>query len=730
MDNRKIDVNGRRMRHAPWTVDSQGLYRSPSPKEISETYGISGVAIRETLIYFEQCRGDTAVLVDRLNDHVAGDRHYVTRLHLLDESRWYTNEYYFYLVMFCKDLIGRFDWHFGEFSTAQLPEHHKIWEKGPLRFVPYAGPEKDSTFSMIKAMLDNYTARGIDFTDLYDWADCLCLAKTGIGFKDEVVHIKNTWLCSEFWYYLIEFIKIITNINSPGRIVAESFDYYELEGFSFAPEGMLLHVLTYMLNKSTRAYRVSADYDGGNKAAFRLTRRPEWNAGKCDKYFASTTQNGDEAIITAYQLIIMKFFGLDVVPEVSNVSGVGSGTVSFTISWPRRVLPIPFLPMLLGSTGWAGVYYLAGINHPAWLAAGLAGINIGIGFTRYVKYAHNRISILKRQLARTITANEAKIEQAEKITRDLLEEKKRLLKERRETIRRLKITQVYTRKSLVDIITAGEDPTCFPSTYRMVSVLFADIYDFTRWSEDRPSMEIVNMLNGYFNKMNRHIMRENGEIDKLIGDGLMAVFADPDRCLRAAIRMSRSLRSFKNNGGSEGGPVFNSGIGINYGQVVVGNIGSESKMDYTVIGDIVNAASRLEALTRHYRTDIIVSEAFYRQLTGNYQIQFLDVVQVKGSQRPTRIYEVYDHLDGNSISRKQKIGPDLEIAFGCYQEGDFRQALMIYSAVQSKAAAWGKNGLALMSTLAFYSDRCRHLLRQQQAGRLRGWKGVYDFTIK
>lgn len=731
MDNRKIDVNGRPMRHAPWAVDSQGRYRPPSSKEMTETFGISGAAVRETLIYFEQCRGDSAALVERLNRHVAGDRHHVTRLDLLDGSRWYTNEYYFYLVMFCKDLIGRFDWHFGEFSTGQLSEHHKIWEKGPLRFTPYAGPEKDSTFSMIKAMLDNYTVAGVDFSDLYEWADCLCLERTGISFKNDVVHIKNTWLSSEFWYYLIEFIKIITNINSPGRIVAESFDYYELEGFSFAPEGMLLHVLTYMLNKSTRAYRVRADYDGGNRAVFRLTRRPEWNADKCDKYFMSTTRNGDEAIMTAYRLVIMKFFRLDVTPEVSDISGIGSGTVRFTITWPRRVLPVPFIPMLLASGGLGGVYLTAGGGHPAWLLTALAGVNIGIGFIRYVKYAHNRIFVLKNQLTRTITANEAKIEQAEKITRYLLEEKKHLIRERQETIRRLKITQVYTRKSLVDIITAGEDPTRFPSTYRMVSVLFADICNFTRWSEDKPSMEIVNMLNGYFNQMNRHIMREGGEIDKLIGDGLMAVFTDPDRCLRAAIRMGRSLRSFQNNGdGGAGLPVFSSGIGINYGQVVVGNIGSETKMDYTVIGDIVNAASRLESLTRHYRADIIVSEAFRRQLAGKYHVRFLDVVQVKGRQEPTRIYEVYDHLDENAICRKQKIDRDLKSAFECYRQGDFNEALMIYAAIQSRAAAWGKGGLSLLPALDFYSRRCRHLLQQQQAGRLKGWTGVYDFTLK
>jgi class 3 adenylate cyclase len=485
-----------------------------------------------------------------------------------------------------------------------------------------------------------------------------------------------------------------------------------------------------MLNKSTRAYHVRADYAGGNRATFNLTRRPDWNADKIDKYFVSATRNGDEAVISAYQLIIMKFLRLDVAPEVTALAGVGTGTVGFTIAWPRRLLPVPVIPLLLAGGGLTGFYFLSGMGRPAWLVFGLVVVSGGLLFYRYIRHAHNRIQILKHQLTRTISANEAKIEQAERISQNLLEEKKRLLTERRETIRRLKITQVYTRKSLVDIIVAGEDPTCFPSTHRVVSVLFSDIYDFTRWSENRSSLEIVGMLNRYFNEMNRHIISENGEIDKLIGDGLMAVFVDPDQCLRAAIRMSGSLHSLNNGSRTIEAPFFHSGIGINYGQVVVGNIGSENKMDYTVIGDIVNAASRLESLTRYYQADIIISEEFRQQLAGDYHLQLLDIVQVKGRQTPTRIYEAYDHLDEDTIGRKQEAGPDLEAAFACYQQGDFEAALSIYADIRSKMEHRGGAGRPLTVPLAFYRDRCRNLLERQKSGSLDGWNGVYDFTIK
>ena len=722
MDNRPIKLNGRGMRHAPWTVDSQGFYRPPSEKESTEIYGVSGVAFRETLLYFEACGGSTPELAELLNSHVPGDGFVIFRPQLLDERRWYTSEYYFYFVMFCKQLIGRFDWHFGENAPARLSGHHRIWEKGPLRYVPYGGPEKDSTFSMIKAMLDHYAAVGFDFTDLYEWAEGLCREKTGISFRDVVLDIKNTWLSSEFWYYLIEFIKIVTNINNAGRIAAESFDHYELEGFAFAPEGMLIHLLTYMLNQSTRAYRVRVAYAGGNTATFELERRPDWNADKTDKYFVSATSNGDQAVIAAYQLIIKKFLRLDVTPEVTALSGVGSGMVVFTIVWPRRVLPIPLAGLLLASGGLTGLYFLAGAGQPVWLAFGLTAVNGGLLFHRYVRYAHNRIRVLKRQLSRTISANEDKIEQAERISQGLLEEKKQLLRERRETLRRLKITQIYTRKSLVEIISAGEDPTCFPSLHRMVSVLFSDIHDFTRWSENKPSLEIVNRLNAYFNIMNRHIIREEGEIDKLIGDGLMAVFADPDRCLRAAIRMCDKT--------ARPAGFFQSGIGINYGRAVVGNIGSESKMDYTVVGDVVNAASRLERLTRVYHAPIIISEEFRRRLTGQYRILFLDVVLVRGKQSPTRIYEVCDWLDDDCIRRKEELSGDLEAAYASYQSGDFETALSVYAAIRKYAGRCGPAGRPLLGTLTFYRDRCRDLLQRRRSGSLNGWNGVYDFTAR
>jgi hypothetical protein len=117
-------------------------------------------------------------------------------------------------------------------------------------------------------------------------------------------------------------------------------------------------------------------------------------------------------------------------------------------------------------------------------------------------------------------------------------------------------------------------------------------------------------------------------------------------------------------------------------------------------------------------------------LTGDYHLQFLDIVQVKGRQTPTRIYEVYDHLDADTIRRKKAMGPILDEAFACYRQGDFESALSIYDAIRERTEQWGRTGRPLLATLKFYRDRCRDLLSRQRSGKLDGWVGVYDFTVK
>ena len=188
--------------------------------------------------------------------------------------------------------------------------------------------------------------------------------------------------------------------------------------------------------------------------------------------------------------------------------------------------------------------------------------------------------------------------------------------------------------------------------HRMVSILFSDIRDFTTISEMMRPDELVETLNRYFTVMVDTIMSHHGIVDKYIGDAIMALFGTPERreddvpqSAYAALDMVDSLGDFNRWQIQRQLTPFRIGVALNYGVVTVGNIGTEKKLDYTVIGDMVNVAARLEGLTKKYQVPIIVSESVHRKLTpdidaGRISSRLLDTVQVKGRAAGLRIYAI------------------------------------------------------------------------------------------
>jgi adenylate cyclase len=182
------------------------------------------------------------------------------------------------------------------------------------------------------------------------------------------------------------------------------------------------------------------------------------------------------------------------------------------------------------------------------------------------------------------------------------------------------------------------------------TVLFSDIRGFTPITEKLGAQGTVSLLNEYFTLMVEAIQSEEGMLDKFIGDAIMAAFGipvghsdDPDRAVRAAIKMIQALTVWNRQRQDEGKPPVNIGIGLNTDSVVAGNIGSKKRMDYTIIGDGVNLASRLESACKAYGCQIIASEFTFKALKATYTTRELDVVVVKGKSQPVGIYEVMDH---------------------------------------------------------------------------------------
>ena len=179
------------------------------------------------------------------------------------------------------------------------------------------------------------------------------------------------------------------------------------------------------------------------------------------------------------------------------------------------------------------------------------------------------------------------------------------------------------------------------------SVLFTDICGFTSMSEKLPPEIVVQMLNEYFTEMTKIIFENEGTLDKFIGDAIMAVFGTPiftpysaRNAVKAGIDMLKKLVEIQKKWDSEGKPYFRIRCGINTGEVVAGNIGSPDRMDYTVIGDNVNLASRLESNAKPMT--VLISDSTYFKIKDLVTANQREPIMVKGKSKPVQTYEVTD----------------------------------------------------------------------------------------
>lgn len=180
-----------------------------------------------------------------------------------------------------------------------------------------------------------------------------------------------------------------------------------------------------------------------------------------------------------------------------------------------------------------------------------------------------------------------------------------------------------------------------------VTVLFSDIRGFTSLSEQMTAQEVSEFLNEYFTEMEPIITKYNGVINKFIGDAVMAIFGEPiqdknhaENAVRCACEMLEKVKEIRKKWLAEGKPKLEIGIGVNTGEVFVGNIGSVNRMEYTVIGDTVNLASRLESYNKTYKTNLLISSTTYEEVKGVAEVIKISDVQIRGKANKMDIYEV------------------------------------------------------------------------------------------
>jgi adenylate cyclase len=274
--------------------------------------------------------------------------------------------------------------------------------------------------------------------------------------------------------------------------------------------------------------------------------------------------------------------------------------------------------------------------------------------------------------------------------------------------REQKIRNIFQKYVPVDVIDQfmSRPESMLVGESRILAVLFSDIRGFTRISESMAPEQIVESLNTYFSAMVDIIQGRKGIVDKYIGDAIMAFFGAPVKhdddvlqAVQSGFDMLEELKGFNTRQAKRNRPQFRIGIGLNYGVVTIGNIGSEKKMDYTVIGDMVNLASRLEELTKIYDVPFLISESVYSRVKKEVPCRMIDKVMVKGKTKGTRIFYPKKQV-GKAEAKGWKLH---HTGLNLYYRREFDKAIKYF--------VYAREFLDKDPILPIYLNRCKHYVK-------------------
>ncbi len=281
----------------------------------------------------------------------------------------------------------------------------------------------------------------------------------------------------------------------------------------------------------------------------------------------------------------------------------------------------------------------------------------------------------------------------------------------------------YVSQEVVDELVENPSKLKLGGETAEITIFFSDVRGFTTISERLSPQQLVHLLNDYLSAMTGIVLQNKGLVDKFIGDAIMAFWGAPLKergharlACKSALEMVEKLKEINENAKAQNFPELDIGIGLNTGEAVVGNMGSYNRFNYTAMGDSVNLASRLEGLSKEYRTKIIVSEATKREAGTEFIFRELDLVAVKGKKLPVRIFELVGY--GGNVTRemlelirlfekglheywKQEWGTALRHFQKCFESGD--------------------------KTAEVFISRCQHY---QEHPLPKGWDGVNVMKTK
>ncbi|MDN5108913.1 adenylate/guanylate cyclase domain-containing protein [Aliarcobacter butzleri] len=280
-------------------------------------------------------------------------------------------------------------------------------------------------------------------------------------------------------------------------------------------------------------------------------------------------------------------------------------------------------------------------------------------------------------------------------------------------------------KNVMDDILKNIDKNEFSAKSKEVTIFFSDIRGFTNISEKLDAKELISFLNRYMQPMSEIIIKYQGTIDKFIGDAIMAYWNAPidiknhcDLALKASLEQLEVLEKLNVELQKENLPKIDIGIGLNTGTVIVGEMGSSLRSDYTVIGDTINLGSRVESLCKYYDSKLNISNFTKDKLQEEYIFRFLDLVKVKGKNEPVEIWQVLGKGEA-----KESLKEELDLyhkAIEFYKNSDFLNALEIFESLENNENKTNKN------IYKIYITRCKEFIKTPP----KNFDGVYEHTTK
>jgi adenylate cyclase len=285
--------------------------------------------------------------------------------------------------------------------------------------------------------------------------------------------------------------------------------------------------------------------------------------------------------------------------------------------------------------------------------------------------------------------------------------------------------QRYMPIALVKKLIASNKVAVVGGETKELTVIFTDIQNFTSLSETIDPQELMEYLSEYFQVITNIIIEMNGTVDKYVGDGVMAFWGAPTddskhalHACKAVLQMQIALAQLNEKWKIEKKPLVMTRIGVNTGSVVVGNVGSDDRLNYTLLGDHVNLASRLEGINKVYGTYVAVSEFTHNQVKDEFKFRLLDRVAAKGRKQGVDVYELLGEVGVEPDLVLQQYNKEFFEAFSCYKNGDWQAAIDLFNSLGQKHPE--------DNLIKVFVERCKTFAANPPSD----WAGVWVMTQK